>query len=298
MVGAVRFELTTSCTRNTRATKLRYAPHQALEIAFTLPELQRRSFLRVLPLFAAPVSLAPVTGTLLNTWAIVTGTAIGLTVTKDISPANQQRLKTGMGVFTVYAGLSATWHGLNGSFGQVFGQLAVVAVALILGNIVGKLLRLQESANKLGRYAREQISRASQSSVRSVSNGFLTCSVLFCVGPIALLGALQDGFAGDFKILSVKSLMDGLASMAFAKTFGWGILLSAVPVVAYQGTVTLMAASLQPLLLDHALLDSIHATAGLLICCIALIILELKKVRLADYIPSLAFAPFITWLVH
>ena len=204
----------------------------------------------------------------------------------------------GMGVFTVYTGLSTTWSGLNGSFLQVLWQLGVVAVALIIGNLVGKLLRLQETANKLGRYAREQISRASQSRVRSVNAGFLTCSVLFCVGPIALLGALQDGFAEDFKLLGIKSLMDGLASMAFARIFGWGVLLSVVPVCAYQGTVTLVAGASQSWLLDHALLDSIRTTSGLLICCIALVILELKKVRLADYLPSLAFAPLFMWLAN
>lgn len=237
------------------------------------------------------------TGTLLNAWAVLAGATLGLTVNKEISTANQTRLKTGMGVFTVYVGLSTIWAGLNGTLRQILGQLVIVALALVLGNVAGKLFRLQKSANALGRYAREQFSRVAQSKVHSFSDGFVTCSILFCVGPIAFLGALRDGLAGDFKLLLIKSLMDGLAAMAFAKTFGWGVLLSALPVLAYQGTVALLSRSIQPFLLDAAILDSIYITEGLLICCIALVIFEIKKVRLADYLPSLAIAPFLAWLI-
>jgi uncharacterized membrane protein YqgA involved in biofilm formation len=90
--------------------------------------------------------------------------------------------------------------------------------------------------------------------------------------------------------------MDGLATVAFAKVFGWGVLLSVIPVVAYQGTITLLAKLLEPYLRNPALLDSINGAGRMLVFCIALIILELKKIELADYLPSLAFAPLITWL--
>ena len=238
------------------------------------------------------------TGTVLNAAAILLGATAGLTLSREISAVNQGRLKTGMAVFVVYAGLSAAWSGFNGTFGQVLGQMGVVAVALIFWNMVGKLLRLQKAANHLGRHARDQFARVSQAGVTSFGGGFVTCAIVFCVGPISLLGALLDGFAGDFKLLAVKSLMDGLAAMAFARVFGWGVLVSAVPVLAWQGSVSLAARALQPVLLDHALLDSVFATSGLLVCCLSLIILEVKKVRLADYVPSLAVAPLLTWWLH
>jgi len=94
----------------------------------------------------------------------------------------------------------------------------------------------------------------------------------------------------------LKALMDGLATMAFVGTFGWGAMLAVVPVVAYQGTITLAAKLVAPWVADPALLNSINATGGLLVFCIALVILELKKIELADYLPSLAFAPLLTWL--
>ena len=113
---------------------------------------------------------------------------------------------------------------------------------------------------------------------------------------MALIGAIEDGLDGRWQTLGIKGVIDGLATMGFVASFGWGAILSVVPVVAYQGTITICAQLLAPLLRDHALLDSVNATGGLLIFCIALIILELKRIELADYLPSLVFAPLITWL--
>ena len=113
---------------------------------------------------------------------------------------------------------------------------------------------------------------------------------------MAILGSLQDGLYDNPRTLLLKSCMDGLAAMAFARTFGWGVLLSAIPVLAYQGTLTLLAEFLSPLLHQKSLLDSVGATGGLLIFCVALVILELKRVELADYLPSLFYAPLLTWV--
>ena len=236
------------------------------------------------------------TGTIVNAAAILLGGIVGLTASKQPSLAHQAALKILLGAFTVYAGLSATWQAIHGSFPQVLKQLTIVLLALMLGNLTGKLLRLQKSLNHLGQYAKQNIAGARPASRRRSSEGLITCSILFCVTPIAVLGALQDGLSSNFKTLAVKSVMDGLATMAFVTTFGWGAIVSVIPVIACQGTVSLLARLLQPYLAQHALLDSVNATAGLLVFCIALIILELKKVELADYLPSLAFAPLLTWL--
>jgi uncharacterized protein len=113
---------------------------------------------------------------------------------------------------------------------------------------------------------------------------------------MAILGALEDGLSGRVQTLAVKSLMDGLATMAFVKSFGIGPIFAAIPVLAYQGSITLAAHSVQPLLANHMLLDSINAAGGLLILCISVVILDIQKVPLADYLPSLIVAPVLTWI--
>ena len=146
---------------------------------------------------------------------------------------------------------------------------------------------------------RARFSKANPDKPQRWSEGFITCTILFCVGPMAILGAIQDGLDGQWQTLGAKALIDGLATMAFVGMFGWGSILAVIPVVAYQGSITLAAKLLAPVLQDPAnapLLASINATGGLLVFCIAMIILEIKKFELADYLPSLAFAPLITWL--
>jgi uncharacterized membrane protein YqgA involved in biofilm formation len=185
---------------------------------------------------------------------------------------------------------------LDGSFLQILKQLAVVVLALMLGNLLGKLLRIQKGMNRLGQYARQKISAVRPDSPHRLNDGFVTGAILFCVAPLAYLGSLQDGLTGDFKALAVKAVMDGLATMTFVTTFGWGIMLSVFPVLAWQGTLTLLARMLRPYLENHALLDPVMATNGLLVFCVSLIIFELKKIQLADYLPSLAMAPLLAWL--
>jgi uncharacterized membrane protein YqgA involved in biofilm formation len=235
-------------------------------------------------------------GTIINAAAILIGGVVGLSAKGQMTLAHQTALKILLGAFTVYAGLSATWDGLNGRVLHVLKQLGIVLLALMLGNLTGKLLRIQKTLNQLGQYAKQNISRATPDHSSRFSEGFTTCSILFCVTPIAVLGSLQDGLNGNFKTLAVKAVMDGLAAISFVTTFGWSTILSVVPVVACQGTITLLTRLALPWLEKNSLVDPISATAGLLVFCVALIILELKKVELADYLPSLVFAPLLTWL--
>ena len=234
-------------------------------------------------------------GTILNAVGILAGGVIGLTVANRIKPSTLLVMKAMLGALTVFVGLKLTLTSLSGSFGSVMKQLGIVVLALTLGRMTGRLLHLQKFLNGLGRYAKERYTRTDINSPQRLSEGFITCTLLFCVGPMAIIGALQDGLEGHWQTLGIKALMDGLATMAFVTTFGWGVMLSVIPVVAYQGTITLGARFLAPYLQDLPLMDSVNATGGLLVFCIALIILELKKIELADYLPSLAFAPLLTW---
>jgi uncharacterized membrane protein YqgA involved in biofilm formation len=113
---------------------------------------------------------------------------------------------------------------------------------------------------------------------------------------MAILGALQDGLFGNVRTLAIKSALDGLATLAFVKVFGWGVMLAAIPVLAYQGSITLAANLAEPYLRDPRLLEALSLTGGLLVFSIALVLLDLKKVALADYLPSLVYAPVLTWL--
>lgn len=240
--------------------------------------------------------LSLVTGTIINTTTIIAGGTLSLATKRTLSFRTQIILKYILALLTIYAGTSMTLSGFGGGFLKTLGQLAIVFLSLIIGNLIGKTLGIQRCLNTLGKYAHDRISGKHSDTLQKVNEGFVTCTILFCVGPMALLGALRDGLSGDFKILAVKSLMDGLATAAFVKNFSWGPILAAVPVFVYQGTLTLLARNLEPILQDQAMLDSINATGGLVILMITLVILNVKKVPLADYLPSLAVAPLLTWL--
>ena len=235
-------------------------------------------------------------GTIINVCAIAVGGIVGLAAAKGISPKVEYRLKLILGIVTIYVGMKTTWSAINGPFGSVVKQIVIVMAALVIGNIIGKVLRLQKGINRLGEYAKNVFDKHDPEKPKRFGEGFVTCTILFCVGPMAIMGALEDGLTGKIQTLAVKSVMDGLATMAFVKTFGIGPIFAAIPVLAYQGTITLGAEALKPLLVDHMLLDSISATGGLLILCISVVILDIQKVPLADYLPSLVVAPVLTWL--
>ncbi len=240
-------------------------------------------------------------GTILNVAGILLGGLAGLTQCKPLSPARESFFKVGLGAFAVYYGLRLTWLSLNGSFPQILKQLLIAVIAMTLGKLAGRLLRLQKLSNNLGRSARERIAAAKVGDPRRASEGFKTCAALFCAAPLGILGSFQDGLSGYFYPLGVKAVMDGLATMGFVSLFGWGALLAALPVLAFQGTLTLVCVQyLKPFLEAHGvgLLDSMNAVGGLLVFSVALVILELKKLELADYLPSLLLAPVLTWLLR
>ena len=236
-------------------------------------------------------------GTILNVAGIVVGGGAGLAKRRPLSPGNEVFFKTALVAFTVFYGLRLTWLSLNGSFWQILKQLVIVLLALTLGRLTGRLLGLQKLSNRVGQWARGQITGAKPADPRRVSVGFLTCAALFCAAPLGLVGAVQDGLSSYFYPLGVKGVMDGLAAMGFVSLFGWGVVLAALPVLALQGTVSLVCAQLLgPWLAAHGLADSVNAAGGLLVFCVALVMLGLKRIELTDYLPSLVFAPLITWV--
>ena len=255
-------------------------------------------------------------GTLLNAVGIIAGGLTGLLGKGSLSAANESFFKVLLGAFAVFYGLRLTWLSLNGSFSAIAKQVAGMVLALILGRLVGRLLHLQALSNRIGRAASERIASVRADDPERISKGFKTCAALFCAAPLGIIGALLDGLPlpgapspdpttwtamvvgyGYAYPLLIKAMMEGLAAMGFARLFGGGVLLSVVPVIAWQGTITLFSARfLEPWLRSHGLTPSIQAVGGLLVFCVALVVLQLKKIELADYLPSLVFAPLIAWV--
>jgi uncharacterized protein len=237
-------------------------------------------------------------GTILNALGIVVGGLLGL-FNKGPNAVTQNYLKSLLGAATAMAGLYLTWTSLTGSILDRLKQLAIVVLALILGRITGRLLHLQKASNRLGRFARERIATSKPGSSNRLYDGFRVCAGLFCVAPLGILGALQDGLSGYFVPLAIKAVIDGLAVLGFISIFGRGVMLSAIPVLIFQGTITLCSARwLLPWLQAHALLDPVNATCGLLIFSISLLIFEVRKVEVADYLPALCWAPALAkWVL-
>lgn len=236
------------------------------------------------------------TGSILNAIGIVVGGIMGLMLARQFTASTQVALRGLMGVLTVLVGLHLTWAGLEGNAFQIFKQVVIMIMALMLGRIAGRLMRIQRGLNLLGQYATKRFEAVRPDDPNRWSEGFTVCTLLFCAGPLGPIGAIQDGLLGNWQPLAIKMVMDGLAAMGFVCIFGWGVVLSALPVLVYQGTITLLVHRLEPVLREHALLDSVSAVGGMLIFCVALIVMELKKIQLGDYLPSLAMAPLITWL--
>jgi uncharacterized membrane protein YqgA involved in biofilm formation len=235
-----------------------------------------------------------VVGTLVNVAGIVVGGVAGLLWRKSFGPAMEARLKISLAALTVFFGLRLTWLSFSGSFWQICRQFLLLLFALSLGKILGHLLGLQALSNRLGRLAREYISGAKHGKPGLAGEGFKTCAILFCASPLGILGSIQDGLSQYYYPLAVKAVVDGLASYGVISLFGWGCVLSALPVLAFQGTLTLVCARiLQTFLANHGLVDSVNAVGGMLVFSVALVMLGLKRIELADYLPSLVVAPLL-----
>lgn len=235
-----------------------------------------------------------VTGALINAAAILAGGLAGIGTHLQVRPGRQQQIQKILGALTVFAGLSVAWSGLQGSLGQFLGKGLVVLLSLMLGKLTGHWLRLQGIVNRAGRFASQHLTRSQTTDAMPFGDVFTACAAVYCLAPLAVLGSLAEGLRGDLKPLMIKSIMDGLAAMAFARSVGRGVLVSALPVFVWQGTLTLGVRWLSPFLEDRMLVDTLSATTGFLVFAVALVILKLRRIELADYLPSLLYAPAIT----
>lgn len=229
------------------------------------------------------------TGTLLNVATVLAGTIIGLLVGSRMSNRMQSTLTDGLGLFTLIIGASMALSIFTSPIAQPGDDLAVLG-ALLAGAALGELLRITERLDALGDWFQRRLAR--DGSPSRVSEAFVTASLIFCVGPLTILGSLENGLTGEIRLLAIKSLLDGVASIAFAAALGPGVALAAITVLVVQGGIALAAALFGSGLDERAILG-ISATGGLILIGVALRLLDVKRVRVASFLPALALAPLL-----
>lgn len=230
------------------------------------------------------------TGTLLNTVAVLIGGGLGLAFGARLPERLRQTVLAALGLFV--AGL-----GIQMFLGT---QSPLIDVAgLLVGGVIGEGLKLDTHLDNLASWLEMRWSggQSELEGKRNFIRGFVTASLLYCVGPLAIIGSIQDGLTGDYHLLAVKSLLDGFASLAFASALGVGVLFSALMVLAYQGTITLLAVQAQTAL-TGPMITELTAVGGLIVLGLAISsLLEIKTIRTSNLLPALVIAPLLVWLV-
>ena len=238
-------------------------------------------------------------GPLLNALGILVGALFGLTAREPVSRRAQEFLKTALGAFTVFYGLRLLYENVHGTLPACLKQFCVAALAVVLGNWLGQLLRLQKTSNRLGHYASALLGAAQKNPPGPPASGFAAATILFCAAPLGIVGAVADGLENYFYLLLIKAVMDGLAMITFVKLFRWPVALAAVPVfLFFNGLGLAVQLGALPWLAAHGLVASVNLAAGIVTCSVALVILEVRRVELANYLPALFLAPLLAyWLL-
>jgi uncharacterized membrane protein YqgA involved in biofilm formation len=235
-------------------------------------------------------------GTLTNVFTIVGGTLVGLIVGRYISERMRLTVEQAVGMTTLVLGIATAAKTDN---------IVFPLVSVVLGGIIGESLRIEERFESLGNWVRRKVEVKTQTGWLSRSSistlhprfveGFVTATLLFSIGPMSILGSIDDGLGRGAQILIVKASLDGLVSILFAATMGWGVAISAVIVGIYQGLMTLGASGLDAILTDR-MVHEMSATGGIMILGIALRFMEVKPIRVGSLLPGLFVAPVLVAL--
>jgi uncharacterized membrane protein YqgA involved in biofilm formation len=231
-------------------------------------------------------------GTLINVGTVLAGTAIGAAVGPRLPERIQQRVLAGLGMITLAIGidLALAWGGEHTSTSTPLYVLA----GILIGGIVGETMGIERRLEALG--DRVQARLAGEHGHSTVSEGFVTASLLFCVGSLTVVGSIQDGLTGDYELLATKAVLDGFAAIALAATLGWGVGLAAVSVLLIQGAITLGAGLFEDVLVGESL-AVLTSAGGVTIIGISLKLLDLKDVKVGNFLPALVIAPALVGLV-
>ena len=221
------------------------------------------------------------TGTLLNLATVLVGGLLGTLLGDRLPPRLRENVVAGVGLFTVAMGVK---------FAVDTASLLYLLGAILIGGVIGSVAGLERRLNAFGDALQRRF--ATPGSTSTVAEAFVTASIVFCVGPLTFLGAIRNGLTGDASLLVIKSVLDGFSAIAFAATLGWGVLLSLLVILVYQGGLA-AGASLFAGLLTDAQLREMSAVGGLLIVGVGLKLLKIRDVQIADYLPAIAIAPLL-----
>jgi uncharacterized protein len=247
----------------------------------------------------------PGTGTVVNVAAVLVGSSIGVLAGNRLPTRTREVVTDALGLVTLLIAASSVSSVTDDAWVAAVGSSAPVLIvlgALVLGGITGSLLRIEERLEGLGGWLKGSLQalarrrgRAGRDRLRFIE-GFVTSSLVFCVGPLTILGALNDGLGNGADQLYLKAALDGFASIAFAASFGWGVAASCVALVAVQGSLTVLGASLGDVLGD-AEVSALTATGGLLLVGVSLRLLRMKQLPVGDLLPALVVAPLLSAVV-
>ena len=214
-------------------------------------------------------------GTIVNTAAILLGTLLGLLLKKGLPERFQDVIMKGLALCVLLIGISGALKGENT-------LIAILSIAI--GAIIGEIIDLDRRLNSLGQLLEARFSKGDGE--QTVARAFVTSSLLFCVGAMAIVGSLQSGLTGDHEMIYTKSMLDGISSIIFASSLGYGVVFSAVAVFVYQGAIVLLAQWIAPFLSD-AVIAEMTCTGSLLIIALSLNMLGLTRIKVANYLPAL-----------
>lgn len=224
-------------------------------------------------------------GTLLNAATVLVGGLLGTALGDRLPARLRERVVFGVGLFILAMGMKFAIDSSN---------LLYLLGSILIGGIVGASLELDRRLTSFGDALQRRFAREGRES--TVSEAFVTASIVFCVGPLTFLGAIQNGLSGDATLLVIKSVLDGFTAIALAATLGWGVLLTIAVILIYQGGLALGAAVLAGLLTDLQLRE-MNAVGGLLLLGVGLKLLSIRDVKVADYLPAIFVAPLLVTTV-
>lgn len=222
-------------------------------------------------------------GTIVNTLAVLAGSTLGLLLQKRF-PENVRTISFhAIGLCTLLIGMQMALKVEN---------LLILIFSIVIGGIAGEYLKLHESFIRLGNYVKAKIRIGAD----TFTEGLITAFLLFCVGSLTIVGALEEGLKGDPSLIYTKSMLDGFSAIILASAFGWGVLFSALPLFIFQSSITLSAGLLQPYL-SELVINQISATGGVIILGLGLNLLEIKFIKITNLLPALLIVVFLTLLV-
>lgn len=240
--------------------------------------------------------MIPGIGTIVNVATVLLGATVGVLLGNRLPERTRDLVTDALGLVTLLIAGTSAMAVLDDDLADRVGDSApmlIVLGSLLIGGIAGSLLRLESRVESLGGWLQSRLSSHSGSVERHrFVEGFVVASLVFCTGPLTILGSLNDGLGNGADQLFLKAALDGFAAIAFAASFGWGVAASAVTVVAIQGSLTLLGLALGDVLPD-AHLAAITATGGLLLVGVALRLLRIREIPVADLLPALLVAPVL-----